>query len=229
MKTHNLLILSSLVLGVHSAQAVTTISFSSSVPFASYADYSHTTIASGSNGGQRGWNANRTIAQTFSATSSWDLGSITVLTTAAYTLGTDTNYTLRIHELSGSVFNSTEFGNSIYSSTGSLIARPSGDNYLTFGLDSTVALESGKTYAISFDFTDPTAGSSIGLQTTYGTNAYPNGVWYERAYNAGTSSWGNWTATGTNGDLNFWLNPVPEPSAAIISAFGALGLLRRKR
>ncbi len=173
-------------------------------------------------------NGDRPMAgQTFSITAtSWggfELDSYTVLNQR--TVGTSGGtWKIRLGTVSGTTFNEF-YSDSVTVGNNDLDLSGSGDDWLQFNLTTPQKLQSDILYGIEINRTG--GGNYLTLTRTADTE-YADGT----SYNNGPNGVGDSTINGFNNqDLTFHLNmvAVPEPCTALLSAFGLLGLLRRRR
>lgn len=238
---HLLLLLSATLLTLTTGSAAVVVTTGTSLPsdvvFSNVATSTNTTIS---------WyntvsSTEREIAQSFLASSSFTLDSITMLLNdsgSAVGNGSGTGQT----NTQGATFTISIYSSTTnrfdQSSTTQLVSSQSGTlpttgftgsnvrgNYITFDLGSNVALTSGLYYAFAFSF--PTAATDRSLQFVVNGNTLST-TGYAYTFTNAASSPGSWTANGGN-DYAFYLTAVPEPGTFALAGLGTLVLLIRRR
>lgn len=238
---HLLPLLSASLLSISVGSAAVVVSTGSTLPsnvvFSNVATSTNTTIS---------WyntvsSTEREIAQSFQASSSFTLDSITMLLNDSGSAvgngsGTGTTntqgatFTVTIYSSTTNRFDLSSTVQTVSSQTGTLPttgftgANVRG-NYITFDLGSNVALTSGLYYAFAFSF--PTAATDRSLQFVVNGNTLPT-TGYAYTFTNSASSPGSWVANGGN-DYAFYLTAVPEPGAFALAGLGMLVLLIRRR
>lgn len=183
----------------------------------------------------------REIAQSFQASSSFTLDSITMLLNdsgsavgnGSGTGNTNTQgatFTLTIYSSTTNRFDLSSTTQLVSSQTGTLPTTGfTGSNvrgdYITFDLGSNIALTSGLYYAFAFSF--PTAATDRSLQFVVNGNTLST-TGYAYTFTNSASSPGSWTANGGN-DYAFYLTAVPEPGTFALAGLGLMVLLIRRR
>jgi hypothetical protein len=161
----------------------------------------------------------RDLGQTFTVEEAFDLSSLVIYTPGASPTTVERAFTLTIESFANSSVTSTR--TTVSAQSGVLQNMGSGNQYVTFTLDTPVHIAANTVYGFRLGF-DTEDASSLLVLSYQGT--YAGGVGYQIDYSVSS------TPSAVANDVGFYLVAVPEPSAAALLTFGAVGIagLRRR-
>ncbi|MEZ5300746.1 MAG: choice-of-anchor R domain-containing protein [Verrucomicrobiales bacterium] len=135
------------------------------------------------------------------------------------------SYTIRIGTVTGTAFSP------VASETATIGMDIIENDYVSFILDTPIALDPSTTYGFDAGLSSPDGGfSNHGWALLNNPGGFAGGT----AYNSGGSGVGGATISSLNQDRLFHLDiaavpAVPEPSRALLACLGGLGLIARRR
>jgi hypothetical protein len=163
----------------------------------------------------------RDVGQTFTVASAVDLDKVVLFQIgASATTSSTRNFTLTIESFATTLVDSAR--TLVSEQTGVLQSLPSGNQWVTFDLGTSVSLSAGTVYGFRFAFTTMDATSAFRLDQN---SSYAGGTGYQIVYS--TSS----TPSAVS-DARFYLQTVPEASTVALAVAGGSVLMlivRRRR
>jgi hypothetical protein len=162
----------------------------------------------------------RDVGQTFTVASAVDLDKVVLFQIGGSSTSSTRNFTLTIESFATTLVDSAR--TLVSAQTGALQSLPTGNQWVTFDLGTSVSLSTGTVYGFRFAFDTMDATSEFRLDMN---SSYAGGTGYQIVYS--TSS----TPSAVS-DARFYLQTVPEPSTVALAVAGGSVLMlivRRRR
>ncbi len=185
--------------------------------------------------------ADRDLGQTFTAPENFTAASVTVRISAnnANSMQSgvyDQTLTLRFYNVTdATTYDAANFTpNGVYNYTFPSSGSVNIGDYLTFQLDSGIALTSGNVYGFVLQWDTEAANKIVKLHHNGAFTGYSGGVGIEQNFGSGTGDVRPALAftqlDGTAGrDLTFFVTAIPEPGALAVIGVGLAAMIVRRR
>lgn len=166
-------------------------------------------------------NDRRDIGQQFQVAEAFTLSSIVIHSPGASPTTDTRNFSVIIESFADTSLSSAR--TTVSEQTGVLPSIGLG-GYLTFELETPVAIEANTRYGFRLAFAEPLSTNSYAVQQVVGQTSYPY-AHYQINYSSSS------TPSGLNARMVFYLVPIPEPTSGVLllGAVAGIGVLGRRR